>query len=208
MSPETYSELRWSFFRKSLRVSVVCFGKISVLDIKSISECTSQVNLDVQLLSISSPIFLTWIPIKHLKEIFFCRNGQWNSTASYFQGKVPSQMFDSFLNVFLNSIVMLLYYQYYYSCSFIYFVILSFPFFIILALMLSVSFLCYHLAFFLMLGYFATYFGQFFIFYQFFMSPFYKSCLVQTQFMHIFYSMLTDFKWFNVITIILMTYPW
>ena len=71
MSPETYSELRWSFFRKSLRVSVVCFGKISVLDIKSISECTSQVNLDVQLLSISSPIFLTWIPIKHLKEIFF-----------------------------------------------------------------------------------------------------------------------------------------
>ena len=26
-------------------------------------------------LSVSSPIFLTWIPVKHPREIFFCRNG-------------------------------------------------------------------------------------------------------------------------------------
>ena len=51
-------------------------------------------------------------------------------------------MFGSFLNVFLNSIVMLLYYQYYYSVSFISFVILSFPCFIILALIALSEFLC------------------------------------------------------------------
>ena len=51
-------------------------------------------------------------------------------------------MFDSFVNVFLNSIVMLLYYQYCYSCTFIYFVISSFPCFIILALIALSEFLC------------------------------------------------------------------
>ena len=50
-------------------------------------------------------------------------------------------MFDSFLDVFLNSIVMLLYCQYYCSFSFIYFVILSFPCFIILALIALSEFL-------------------------------------------------------------------
>ena len=43
-------------------------------------------------------------------------------------------MFDSFMNEFLNSIVILPDYQYYYSFLFIYFVILSFPCSIILAL--------------------------------------------------------------------------
>ena len=51
-------------------------------------------------------------------------------------------MFDSFLNVFLTSMVMLLYYQYYYSFSFFYFVILAFPCFIILALIALSEFLC------------------------------------------------------------------
>ena len=51
-------------------------------------------------------------------------------------------MFDSFLNVFLNSIIMLLYYQYYYSVSFIYFVILSFHCNIILALIALSELLC------------------------------------------------------------------
>ena len=51
-------------------------------------------------------------------------------------------MFGSILNVFLNSIVMLLYYQYYYSFSFIYFIILSFSCFIILALIALSKFLC------------------------------------------------------------------
>ena len=51
-------------------------------------------------------------------------------------------MFGSFLNVFLNSIVMLLYYQYYHSFSFISFVILSFPCFVILALIALSEFLC------------------------------------------------------------------
>ena len=50
-------------------------------------------------------------------------------------------MFNSFLNVFLNSIVMLLYCQYYCSFSFIYFVILSFPCFIILTLIALSEFL-------------------------------------------------------------------
>ena len=97
----------------------------------------------------------------------FCRNGQRILAASYFLEKAPSQMFDSFLNVFLNSTVILLYYQYYYSFSFIYFII-SIPCFIILSLIALSELFCYHLASFLMLGYFAAYFGQFLTFYQVF----------------------------------------
>ena len=84
-------------------------------------------------------------------------------------------MFDSFLNVFLNSIVMLLYYQYYYSFSFIYFVVLSFPCFIILALIVLSEFWCYHLVSFLMLVYFAAYFGQFLYFISFLSHLLYKT---------------------------------
>ena len=131
MSPQTYSETSYTsaveFLSEKWRILVVdCFGKIPVLDTQSISDCTCKINLAVPLLSVSSPIFLTWIPIKHLRGSFFCRNSQWVSAASYSQGKAPSQIFDSFLNAFFNSVVMLLYHQYCYSCSFIYFVILSF----------------------------------------------------------------------------------
>ena len=50
-------------------------------------------------------------------------------------------MFGSFLNVFLNSIVMLPYYQYYHLFSFIAYVIWSFPCFIKLALIALIEFL-------------------------------------------------------------------
>ena len=114
-------------------------------------------------------------------------------------------MFNSFLNVFLNSIVMLLYYQYY-SFSFIYFVILSFPCFIILVLSYSLSyhcfkwvFLCYHLASFLVLSYFAIYFGHFFI--SFLSHPFIRVALFKVSLCTYFAVRfkLTDIEWFNAI---------
>ena len=118
MSRQTYSEpvyrLRWIFLRKRSRISVFdCFGKISVLSVWPILECTCQVNFDVPLLYVLSPIFLISSSVKHLKGSFFCRNIQGISVAGCFQEKAPAQMFDSFMNVCLSSIVMLLYYQYY-----------------------------------------------------------------------------------------------
>ena len=123
-------------------------------------------------LSVSSPIFLTWIPVKHPREIFFCRNGQRISVASYFQDKAPSQILGSFMNAFLNSIVMLLYYQNYYSFSFIPFVILLFPCFIILALIaLRVNFCVLSFIIFSDVGLLCYLFWTVFIFYQFFILP-------------------------------------
>ena len=114
-------------------------------------------------------------------------------------------MFGSFLNVFLNSIVMLLYYQYYCSFSFIYFVILSFPCFIILDLIaLSEFFLCYYLASFLMLSYFATYFGQFFLYVISFLSyPFIRVALFKIVDTHILEYVLSQsyikrLIWYNL----------
>ena len=94
------------------------------------------VPLDVPLLSVSSTIFLTWISVKHLRGSFFAE------MASGFQDKATSQMLGSFLNVFCNLIVMLLYYHYYYSFPLISLVILSFPCFIILALIALSEYLC------------------------------------------------------------------
>ena len=74
MSQETFKTWLnnfWRFSRKSLQISVVnCFGKISVLDVLPISECTSWVNFDVPLLSVLSPIFLTQNVAKYLKGSF------------------------------------------------------------------------------------------------------------------------------------------
>ena len=86
------------------------------------------------LFSLSSPLSI-W-------EGVFSRNGWRIWSTSYFQEKAPYQMFDSFLDVFLNSVVMLLYRQYYYSFLFIYFVILSFPCFITFALIAVSELLC------------------------------------------------------------------
>ena len=98
--------------------------------------------------------------------------------------------------------------------SFIYFVILSYSFYYF-----KWAFVCYSLASFLMLAHFAAYFGQFFLHYKwFFLShPFVRRCLVQSQFMHIFYVtfyavfMCSYWLWmvkchFIVLAIILITY--
>ena len=128
-------------------------------------------------------------------------------------------MIDSFLNAFFNSILMLLYYQYYYSLSFIYFVILSFPCFIILALIALSELFCvifYHL-FWCWVTLLLTV-DHFFMF-NLLSHPFIRRCLVQSQFIHIFccifYAvfMYSYWPWLIqwhsiVLAIILMIYPW
>ena len=80
------------------------------------------------------------------------------------------------------------------------------------------AFVCYYLAFFLMLGYFAVYGGLFFMF-NLLSHPFIRGCLVQSQFIHIFcgifYAVFMYSYWpwliqwyFIILAIILMTYPW
>ena len=96
----------------------------------------------------------------------------------------------SFLNTFLHSIVMLLYYQYYY-----WFLMYCFCYFIISLFYhthfncFDWSFLCYYLESFLKFCYFAAYFGQLFLYLiSFFMSSFYKTLPhSKCHFMHIFY---------------------
>ena len=102
-------------------------------------------------------------------------------------------MFDCFLNVFLNSIVMLLYYQYYYSFSFIHFVIVSFPCFIILALIALNELLCYLLAYFLILGYFPAYFNNFLYFISFLSHPFKTLPCLKSVYRHILQYVLRCF---------------
>ena len=113
---------------------------------------------------------------------------------------------------------MLLYYQYYYSFSFIYYFII--PLFCYKRFnCFKLAFACYHLASFLLLGYFAAYFQQFFIFISFLYHPFIRRCFVQSQFIHIFcntfYAVFICSYWlsmiqchFIVLTIILKTYSW
>ena len=143
-------------------------------------------------------------------------------TASYFQEKAPSKMFDSFLDVFLNSIVMLLYYQYYYSFSFIYFVILSFPCNIILALNALSELLCVIIIqhfFWCWASFLLTMDNVLLYFISFLSHPFIRHSYVQSQFIHLFYStfyavfMCSYWHWmiqchFIVLTIILIIYPW
>ena len=131
-------------------------------------------------------------------------------------------MFGSFLNVFLNSIVILLYYQYYYSFSFIYFVILSFPCNIILALIALSEFLLLSFSIFYDFGSLCCLLltlDNVLYFIKFLSHLFIRRCLVQNRFKHIFYStfyavfMCSYWLWmiqwyFIVLTIILITYPW
>ena len=113
-------------------------------------------------------LFLLFRALLNILEEEFWRNGQWISADSYFPEKSPSQMFGSFLDVFLNSVVMLLYYQYYYSFLFIYFVILQFPCFTILALIALLSELLFCLLW-----------AIFYIILFFLSHPFKRRCLVQ-----------------------------
>ena len=103
-------------------------------------------------------------------------------------------MFDSFLNVFLNSVAMLLYYQCYYSfwfTNFFYFII---PFFYHTHFnCFKWAFVCYHVASFLILGYFTVYFDNFSYFISFLSHPFLRRCLAQRQFIHILQYVLCCF---------------
>ena len=86
---------------------------------------------------------------------------------------------------------MLLYYQYYYSFSLIHFIILSFPFNIILALITLSELLCV-----IIIQHFLWYWVTFLLalhnvllyFISFLSHPFIRHCLVQSQFIHLFYS--------------------
>ena len=111
-----------------------------------------------------------------MREGVFCRNGQRILAASYFEDKGP--------------VATLLYYQYYYSLSFIYFVILLFPCFIILASVTLSDFFCVFIKhfFWCWVTLWLT-LDNFLYFISFLFHPFIRHCLPQSQFTHIFYTM-------------------
>ena len=111
-------------------------------------------------------------------------------------------MFHSFLNVFLNSSVMLVYYQYYCSFSFIYFVILSSPCFIILALIALSEFFVLSFTIISHLELLCYLIWTIFLYSISFLShPFTRVALFKVS-LYTYFTvrfMLTDFEWFNVI---------
>ena len=87
---------------------------------------------------------------------------------------------------------MLLYYQYYYSFSFICFVILLFPCNIILALIALSELLCVIIIqhfFWCWASFLLTMDNVLLYFISFLSHPFIRHCYVQSQFIHLFYSM-------------------
>ena len=135
--------------------------------------------------------------------------------------KLPLRCLTVFWMYFLIQLhMMLLYYQFYYSFSFIYFAILSFLCNIILVLIALAKLLyviIYHLFWFCVTLLLTLDNVLFFI--SFLSHPFIRRCIVQSQFIHIFYSTFYAVfmcsywlsviqRYFIVLTIILMTYPW
>ena len=117
----------------------VTTAKIPILDVWPTTEYASKSILISLYYRQHYLFFLTLSPIKHLRGSFL---RMWLADFSRQLFPREGSMIDSFLNAFFNSILMLLYYQYYYSLSFIYFVILSFPCFIILALIALSELFC------------------------------------------------------------------
>ena len=137
------------------------------------------------LLFVSSPIFLNWSPVKHLRGSFLEKLLADLSRQLLLR---ESSIVDAcLLNVFLNSILMLLYYQHYHSFSFIYLVTLSFPCYIILALIAVIELLRVIIShFFWCWDTLLLTLEKFLYFFSFLSHLFIKRCLLQSQFIHIF----------------------